>query len=101
MAKLRKPDVTWACWCAAVGASFAAIEHRALKNPEHGHTLTATSKRWLGVHPRQPHYIVSSVLLSLALSWIAAHIVMEGENVPRWIKLKAAAKAADLDSGRG
>lgn len=94
----RRADITWAAWMAAVVASFAAIESKALKNPEHGHTLTATSKRWLGVHPRQPWGLFGSVFFSLALSWVAAHIIAEGENVPRWIQLKAASKAADLET---
>ena len=44
-------DWRWACWLAAIAASFAYLEHAAYVRRTHP-TLSRTLARWLGICPR-------------------------------------------------
>lgn len=75
---MSKPDRVWARWLAAVAVSFGVLEWRAYRRPDYGHTLTATSKRWLGIRPRRPWRVAGTAGLVGALAWLAVHIVVDG-----------------------
>lgn len=74
---MKQPDLVWGAWLVTVVGSFAVLEARALKNPEHGHTLSATTRRCLGVHPARPWRWVGTYALVSGLAWFGQHMLID------------------------
>ncbi|WP_017974354.1 hypothetical protein [Actinopolyspora halophila] len=72
---MRHPDTAWGLWWVAVLVSFTVLERQALGVPTGGYTLTATTKRWLGIHPAHPvHRTLGMAVLTGAAVWTAMHL---------------------------
>ncbi|MEB3367399.1 hypothetical protein [Saccharopolyspora mangrovi] len=82
---MRKPDLIWATYLVAVALGFTVLERQALRNPQHGHTLTATTRRWLGLHPVQPWrsagYVGFAGSVAGGTGWLIYHILIEGSDI--------------------
>lgn len=69
----------WGTWLTAALATFGVLEYRALRNPVHGHTLTATTRRWLGIHPVRPWRYLGDLVLIGAPAWFVLHILHQAQ----------------------
>lgn len=79
---MSKPDLVWGSYLLAVALGFAILEHAALSQHKKGLTLSATLRRWLGVHPAREwgafsRWMFSTTMLSTT-AWIIYHILLEG-----------------------
>ncbi|HZM83758.1 MAG TPA: hypothetical protein VFC19_49195 [Candidatus Limnocylindrales bacterium] len=67
--------LVWAAWLLTVAVSFAGLEWLSGKE-----TLSATTRRWLGVDPPKPWRRTSIVLFMSAVlgfaAWFVPHIVL-------------------------
>ena len=73
-----KSDFRWFAWIAGGVASFAVIQGRGFADyPDPRHTLSAFSRRWLGVYPPRQRRIAASVGLVGALGVFAAHVLVQ------------------------
>lgn len=77
MSPVRSSDIIWSAWLLGTAGSFAYLERRALKQNTKGVTLTAFTKRWLGIHPRKPWSLGSGAVFLVGLAWIALHILVD------------------------
>lgn len=73
------PGWAWALFLTVTAAAFGAMETIAIVNKRRGDTLTATTRRWLGVDPVNARRRVGIPLFAAALliftSWFLPHIV--------------------------
>lgn len=74
----------WAVWLAAVAASFAYFEARALHDPKVGDTLTEAVRGWFRTREKSGRGRLGRVLFlalfTAAPAWWLAHIL-----VPGWV----------------
>lgn len=73
MTRQRAWSLAWAAWLAGTLGSFAWLETAALRRRCHP-TLSATLRRWLGVHPRTPWGRLALVAFIAFWSWLCVHI---------------------------
>jgi hypothetical protein len=75
---LLKSDARWAAWIAGGVASFTVLQGMGFAEyPDHRHTLSAFSRRWLGVYPKRPRRIAASIGFLGALGVIAGHFLVD------------------------
>jgi hypothetical protein len=72
-------DLLWIIWLAVVAAPFAALETIAIVDKRKGNTLTATTRRWLGIDPPNKRRRIGIPAFTAALliftGWFLPHIV--------------------------
>lgn len=74
---MTKEEKKWAVWLFFFLGSFFYLETRAL-NSEDRVTLTAFTKKMLGVHPRKPWGAVGSLCFIGFCTWLATHMTTGG-----------------------
>lgn len=71
-------DWAWMAWLAGGAATFTVLQRRArAAYPDYQHTLSATTRRWLGVFPQRGRRLPLSVGLAGLFGLLAAHFVSE------------------------
>lgn len=71
------PDTEWASWALLTALLFTLLEGAALRSGSHERTLSATTRRWLGIQPVRWYRPVGSALFFGVLAWIGVHIVVQ------------------------
>lgn len=60
--KIYKSDKRWGAWVLSCLASFAVLQALGFRDyPDYKHTLSATTRRWLGVYPQRPRRLASTM----------------------------------------
>lgn len=69
------PNAAWGVWAGVTLAGFLYLEIPALQRPALGHTLTATTRRSLGIDPHRPWMGAATSGYVAALLWLGVHII--------------------------
>jgi len=65
----------WTWWAFGTLAGFAMLEAAALRNNQ-AHTLTATTRRVLGIRPAQPWAALGAASFAAGCAVLASHVVL-------------------------
>ena len=65
----------WLIWAVAAGATFGVLEWAGYRSTD-GHTLTAVTRRVLGIDPPQPWRRAGQAAAAGGLAVLASHIVV-------------------------
>lgn len=80
-----KSDYWWAGWVAGGLATFAVIEAMAFAEyPDYRHTLTAATRRWMGIYPTRPRRYVSSIGMVSGFTMLAVHFLAGPPSFARY-----------------
>jgi len=77
---MNVPGWLWATWAIATLVSFGVMEGLALHDRRGYDTLTATTRRWLGIYPAKPLRRITIPLFATTLlvfiGWFLPHIAL-------------------------
>lgn len=80
-----KGDWWWAGWLAGGLVTFAVLEGFAFAEyPDRRHTLTAVTRRWLGIYPLRPRRVTSSIGMAGGFAMLAAHFLTDPPRFARY-----------------
>lgn len=73
----------WIVWAGVSGIGFALLEGIALRQGEHGNTLSVHWRRTFGIYPPKPWHPVGRAAVLAFCAWLAHHIAFAPGDDPR------------------
>lgn len=78
---LTKEEALWLAWFAGSLGTFIYLESKAIRSKNGRGTLTAATRRTLGLYPSRPWRLFGAAGFVASTAWLTAHIVT-GDFVP-------------------
>lgn len=82
---LTREEKQWLAWFLVTLGTFAYLEARAVKARNGRGTLTAATRRVLGLYPPKPWRLFGAAGFTAFFAWLTAHIIT-GDFVPSRFK---------------